>query len=165
MILFCHLPIAFHRYFGYEEWFETHRTNAYTLATQTALLMIDVSQIVLNGDCSESTFLLALTATNTTNGASLHGYRSFILVYARHEYPAILRPLLTEFDDVTRTSLYTSTARCTLVVINLRKIGVSDIAKLLLGKIGNADYGHITFNFNPLVVLAITEAFNNLAHD
>ena len=95
------------------------RTNADALTTQAALLVVDVSQIVLDGDGTEVTLLLALAATDTTNCTGLHGCRPLVLVYTTYEYSTVLRTLLTEFDDVTWTCLYAGTTRSTLVVVNL----------------------------------------------
>ena len=58
------------------------RTYSDALTTQTALLEVDVSKIVLNGDGTEVTLLLTFSTSNTTNLTSLHGYRPLVLVDA-----------------------------------------------------------------------------------
>ena len=95
------------------------RTYHDTLTTQPALCMVYISQVVLDGDGSERAFLFAFATTNTTDLTSLHGNRTFILVDTGDKDPATLRPLLTQFDDLTRTSLHTSATGGTLVFINL----------------------------------------------
>jgi hypothetical protein len=95
-------------------------TNGDTLAAQTALLVVDVSQVVLNGNRTKVTLLLALAATNTANGTSLHGNRTLILVDTRNENAATLGAFFAKLDDVTRTSFHTSTTRGTLLFVDLR---------------------------------------------
>ena len=96
------------------------RTYRYTLTTQTALLEVDVSEVVLNGYSTEVTLLLTLSTSDTAYLTGLHGYRTLVLVDTRHKDSPTLRTLLTELDDVTRTSLDTSAARGTLLFIDLR---------------------------------------------
>ena len=51
------------------------------------------------------------------------------------------------------------------LVVNLGKVSISDVTKLMLCEIGDTDDSHIAFNLYPLVVLAVTEAFYYFAHD
>ena len=81
--------------------------------------MVNVGKVVLNGDCTEVTFLLALTATDTTDGTSLHRHRALVLIDAGDKHSPPLRTLLTQFDDATRTSLDATAARRTLLLIDL----------------------------------------------
>ena len=96
------------------------RTYGDALTTQTALLEVDICQIVFNGDGSEVTLLLALATADTTDVAGLHGYRPLVLVDARDKDSPTLRTFLAEFDDASRTSLDTGTTGGTLFVIDLR---------------------------------------------
>ena len=82
--------------------------------------MVDVSQVVLNGDSTERTFLLTLSTSDTANCTSLHSSRTLVLIYTRYKHTSVLRSLLTEFDDVSWTSLDTSTARGTLLIVDFR---------------------------------------------
>jgi hypothetical protein len=100
------------------------RTNGYALTAETALVEVDVRNIVLNGDGTERTLLLALATTNTSSLTSLHGYGTLVLVDAGYIHLATLRALLTKLDDVTRTSLHTGTARRTLLLIDLGQTGL-----------------------------------------
>ena len=100
------------------------RTSNHTLATDAALVVINVADIVLNGDSLELTFFLALTTTDTSSLTSLHGHRTLVLVDTRDEHSPTLRTLLAEFDDVARTSLDTSSASHTLLLVNLGKSGL-----------------------------------------
>ena len=95
-------------------------TYCHALTAQATLLVIDVSQIVLDGDSTEVTLLLALATSDTTYCTGLHSCRTLVLVYTTYEYSTILRALLTKFDNVARTCFYAGSARCTLVVIYLR---------------------------------------------
>ena len=96
------------------------RTYGDALTTQTALLEVDIGEIVLNGDGTEVTLLLTLATSDTANLTSLHGYRTLVLVDARDKDSPTLRTLLTKLDDATRTSLHTGTTRGTLVFVYLR---------------------------------------------
>ena len=95
------------------------RTYCDAFTTQTTLLEIDVSEVVLNGDSTEVTLLLTFSTSDTAYLTGLHGYRTLVLVDARHEDSSTLRTLLTELDDVTRTSLDTRTTRGTLLFVYL----------------------------------------------
>ena len=88
----------------------TRRTYSYALATQTALLVVDVRHIVLYSDGTKRALLLALATTDAGSLASLHGSRSLVLVDAADEYPAPFRSLLAQLEDVTGTGLDTGTA-------------------------------------------------------
>jgi hypothetical protein len=97
------------------------RTNGYALTAETALVEVDVRNIVLNGDSTKLTLLLALATADTSSLTSLHGYRTLVLVDTRNKHLAALRSLLAKLDDVTRTCLYAGTARCALLFVNLRQ--------------------------------------------
>ena len=95
------------------------RTNGNALTAETALRVVNVGQVVLNGDRTEVTLLLTLTATDTTDGTSLHRHRALVLIDARDKHSPTLRALLAQFDDATRTSLDATAARRTLLLIDL----------------------------------------------
>jgi len=97
------------------------RTFIYALAAQTALLKVNVCQVVLKGDCLERAGLDALAATYATYLTSLLGYRTLVLVDAAYIDPAVQFVLVTEFDDLTRAGLSAGTASGALVLINHRK--------------------------------------------
>ena len=82
--------------------------------------MVDVSKIVLNGNSTKRALLFALSASDTAHCASLHSSRTLILIYARYKYSTVLRTLLSELDNAAWTSLYAGSARCTLIVVDLR---------------------------------------------
>ena len=89
------------------------------LTAETALRVVNVGQVVLNGDRTEVTLLLTLTATDTTDGTSLHRHRALVLIDAGDKHSPTLRTLLAQFDDATRTSLDATAARRTLLLIDL----------------------------------------------
>jgi hypothetical protein len=96
------------------------RTYCDALTTQTTLLEVDISEVVLYGDGTKVTLLLTFSTSDTAYLTGLHGYRALILVDTRDEDSPTLRTFLTELDDVTRTSLDTRTARGTLLFVDLR---------------------------------------------
>ena len=92
----------------------TRRTYSDTLATQTALGVVDVRHIVLYGDGTKRTLLLTLATTDAGGFTSLHSYRTLVFVDAGYKYSPTLRSLLAQLDNVAWTSLCTSTAGGTL---------------------------------------------------
>ena len=100
------------------------RTNRHALTAETALLVVDVGKIAFDGDGTEVTLLLTLATADTTDGTSLHRHRALVLVDARDEHSPTLRPLLTQFDDVARTSLHTGTTGHALLFIDLGNTGL-----------------------------------------
>lgn len=97
------------------------RTFLNTLPAQTAFLKVNIRQIVLQCDGLKLTGLHALATTYAGYGASLLRYRPLVLVDARHIYPAVLLVLVSEFNDMSRTSPHTGTTGGTLILIDLRK--------------------------------------------
>ena len=97
----------------------TRRTYSDTLATQTALGVVDVRHIVLYGDGAKRTLLLTLATTDAGGLTSLHGYRTLVFVDARDEHSPTLWSLLAKLDDATWTSLHTGTAGHTLLFVDL----------------------------------------------
>ena len=58
----------------------SRRTLGRTLTTETALLMVYVSEIVLYRDCLKLAYLKALATSDTSVGASLTCHASLVLV-------------------------------------------------------------------------------------
>ena len=96
------------------------RTYLLALTAQTALRVVDVGQVVLDGNRPERTLLLTLATTDTADFAGLHRGRTLVLVHAGDVNPPTLRALLTEFDDAARTCLHTGTTGGTLLFVDLR---------------------------------------------
>ena len=91
------------------------------LAAQTALLKVNVSQVVLKGDGLKRACLYALAATYAGYVTSLLGNGTLILVDAAYINPAVQFVLVAQFDDIARAGLGTCAAGGTLILINLRK--------------------------------------------
>ena len=94
-------------------------TGFYTLLAQTALLEVDIREIVLYSYRLELALLLALAATDTCCLAGLHCHRSLVLVHAAHIDAATLRTFLAKLDDVTWTCLDAGSTGNALLLINL----------------------------------------------
>ena len=94
-------------------------TSLLALATQTTFVWIDIREVVLYGDGTKGTFLLALATADTTHLTCLHRYGTFVLVNAGYIYSPTLWAFLAEFDDVSWTSISTGTAGCTFLLIDL----------------------------------------------
>ena len=94
------------------------------LAAQTALLKVDVCQVVLKGDSLERTGLDALAATYAGYVASLLGYGTLVLVDAAYINPAVQLVLVAEFDDAARAGLYAGSAGSALVLVHNGKSGL-----------------------------------------
>ena len=97
------------------------RTFIFTLTAELALLIVDVSQVVGDGDSIERTYLLALATTDTTYLTSLASDGALILVYTKHYHAAAILALVAQLDDHARTSLHTCATSRTLLGINLGK--------------------------------------------
>ena len=100
------------------------RALIHALAAQTALLKVDVCQVVLKRDCLKRAGLDALSATDATNLASLLGYRTLILVNATYIDTAVQLVLVTQFYDHARAGLDAGTACGTFVLIHNRQTGL-----------------------------------------
>ena len=94
----------------------TCRANRYTLAAHTALRIIDISHIILYGDCFKRTLFRTFSATDTCIDTSLTGNSTFVFVYTADKYTTGLRSFLPQFNDILRT-----VCRC-LVIVNGRAI-------------------------------------------
>ena len=71
------------------------RALIHALSAQTALLKVDVCQVVLKRDCLKRAGLDALSATDATNLTGLLGYRTLILVNATYIDTAVQFVLVT----------------------------------------------------------------------
>ena len=100
------------------------RALVHALAAKTALLKVNVCQVVLKGDSLERAGLDALTATYAGGVASLLGNGTLVLVNATYIDPAVQFVLVAEFYDMARASLGAGTAGCALVLVNHRKTGL-----------------------------------------
>src|SRR5574344_570205 len=101
----------------------TRRTFVNTLCTHTALIEVNVADIVFDSDGVKLTNLLTFTAADTGNFTGFLGNSTLVFVYTLHINTMTFWSLLAKFDDVTWTSLDTSTTRCTLFFVYLRKTG------------------------------------------
>ena len=97
------------------------RTFIFTLTAELALLIVDVSQVVGDGDSIERTYLLALATTDTTYLTSLASDGALILVYTKHYHAAAILALVAQLDDHARTSLHTCATSRTFLSVNLGK--------------------------------------------
>ena len=99
------------------------RTFVFALTAELALLIVDVGQVVGDGDSLERTYLLALAATDTTYLTSLASDGTLVLVYTKHYHATTILALVAQLDDHARTSLHTSATSRTLLGVNLGKTG------------------------------------------
>ena len=93
------------------------------LLAELALSVVDVSNIVLDGNSLEWTYLRTLAATDTSSFAGLASHSALVLVYTRNIYAHVSATLVAKFDDRLRTSLDAGAASCTFFFINNRKSG------------------------------------------
>ena len=96
------------------------RTSLHTLLAQATLVEVDIAEVILYCDSLELTLLHALAATDTSRLTCLHGSRTLVLVHTTHIDATILGTFLAQFDNTSRTSLYTGTTRSTLIIVHLR---------------------------------------------
>lgn len=104
-----------------------------TLGTHAALIEVNISHIVFDGDSIKLADLLTFTASDASNATSLLGNSTLVVVYALNVNSTALRTLLAELDDMTWTSVGASTTTRTLLFINLRNASFRidrDCAKL-----------------------------------
>ena len=94
-------------------------TCVLALTAQTALVVVDVCQVVLDDDCIELTYLLALATTDTSIGTCLACYSALVFVDAHHYHATVLRTFLAQLDDVAWTCANALAAASTFLVIHL----------------------------------------------
>src|SRR5690554_1327677 len=93
-------------------------TNRGTFATQFALIVVDVGQIVLDGNGIKLTFLLTLAAANAGHLAGLPGHGSFVLVHAAYKNASTLGADVAELYNVFGTGLHAGAAGHTVFFYN-----------------------------------------------
>ena len=81
------------------------RTFVLTLATEFALLGIDVGEVGIYGDSLELADLHALLASDATYAAGFACLCALVLVVTKHHHASVLQALETNLDDAARTSL------------------------------------------------------------
>ena len=91
----------------------------FALTAQTALVVVDVCQVIFDGDCIKLADFLALAATDTSIGTCLACYCTFVFVHAHHYHTTALRTFLAELDDVAWTCANALAAAGTFLVIHL----------------------------------------------
>ena len=89
------------------------------LTAEAALVVVDVCQVVLDGDGIELAHFLALAATDTCVGTCLACYSALVFVNAHHYHATALRTFFAQLDDVAWTCAYALAAAGTLLVIHL----------------------------------------------
>ena len=94
------------------------------LAAQAALVVVDVCQVVLDGDSVELANFLALATTDTSVGTCLACYCALVFVDAHHYHATALRTFLAQLDDVAWTCANALAAAGTLLVIHLWQTGL-----------------------------------------
>ena len=92
------------------------RTDGDALTTEAALGVVDVGEVVGDGDGFELTLLEAEGATNTRIATSLLSRSALVLIDAADEDASTLGAFLAELDDGLRASLDTGTAGHALIL-------------------------------------------------
>ena len=82
----------------------------YAFAAESAFVVVDVCQVVIDGNGLEWADLLAFAASYTSHVARFFGHTAFVFVDAAHKYSARFGTLLAQFDDVLGASFYASAA-------------------------------------------------------
>src|SRR5690554_628912 len=98
-------------------------TNRGTFATQFALIVVDVGQIVLDGNGIKLTFLLTLAAANTSHLTRFFSHGSFVLIHTAHKNASTLGADVAEFYNVFGTSLYAGAASHAVFFNDYRQTG------------------------------------------
>ena len=93
--------------------------NAFS--AQAAFVEVDIGDIVLYGNGSERTFLLAFAASYAGSLTGLACHCAFFHIDARDKHTASLRAFIPEFYDFLRAGLYARTACSTFLFIHDRK--------------------------------------------
>lgn len=99
----------------------TRRTYYHAFPAETAFVEIDVCHIVLDSYGSERTLLLTFAASDAGCLAGLARNCTLVLVHAADKYPAALRTLVAQLDDILRASLDTGAAAGAFLLVHDRK--------------------------------------------
>ena len=99
------------------------RTHTLTLAAETALVRVNVTEVAGHGNGFKLTFLRTFTASDAGCLAVLLCDGSLVLVDTPHKYPTALGTFLSQLNNVARTGLHTCTAGGALLFIHLRQPG------------------------------------------
>ena len=97
------------------------RADADALATEAALGVVDIGEVVGDGDGLELTLLEAEATADAGIAAGLLRRAALILIDAADVDAAVLGPLLTQLDDGLRTSLDTGATGHALVLEDHRQ--------------------------------------------
>ena len=100
------------------------RTDRDALTTQTALRMVDVREVVCDGDGFKLTLFKAERATYAGITTCLFRYPSFILIATADEDASTLRSFLAELDERLGAGLNASATSDTFVFEDERKTGL-----------------------------------------
>ena len=100
------------------------RALVHALTTQTALLKVNICQVVLKCDGVKRASLYALAATYAGYIASLLGNRALILIHATYVDASVHLVAVTQLNDITRASLYALAACGTFLLVHNRKSGI-----------------------------------------
>src|SRR5690554_1217994 len=93
-------------------------TNRGTFATQFALIVVDVGQIVFDGNGIKLTFLLTLAAANTSHLTRFFSHGSFVFVHATHKNASTLGTNIPELYNVFGTGLHAGATGHTVFFYN-----------------------------------------------
>ena len=99
------------------------RTFANAFATHLALVEIDVCEIVLNRNGLERTSLSTFSTAYAGCLAGFLGHCALVLVDTTYIDPPVFRTFVAKLYDALRTSLGTSAASSTFVLVHNRKSG------------------------------------------
>ena len=91
----------------------------FALTAQTALVVVDVCQVVLDDDGIKLAYFLALATTDTSVGTCLACHSTLVFVDAHHYHATALRTFLAQLNDVAWTCANALAAAGTFLVIHL----------------------------------------------
>ena len=100
------------------------RAGKYALAAGLALVVIDIAEVVLDGDCAELADRSTFAAAYAGVGAGLPCNSALVLVHAANPYaPLVLWhcTLVANLDDVLRAGLCAGAAGRTFGLVDLRE--------------------------------------------
>ena len=91
-----------------------------TFPAQAAFVIVDISQVVFKSDRLERTFFHTFAAADTGHFTCFAGNAAFIFIYTGNEYPAVFRPFVAQFDNISRTGFYTGPAGYAFIIRHFR---------------------------------------------